>query len=261
MSIINGCKSVLAGVLPQVARRSSHAARFFGGLRETGRVAGGPFKGMVYSGEAIGSASDPKILGTYEAELTPTILKWSSIPFQTIIDVGAAEGYYAVGAALLWPRAKVIAFESNEQGRSLLSRMATLNGVDSRTEIKGHCDCDQLQQALQGKSSILLIMDVEGAERELLDPDKVPGLMQAYIMVEIHDDIDRGVGESVKSRLQPSHEVTEVWTKPRSILDFPQPRSFALRLYLLPYLKHHASELRAGPMCWFCCTPKSHDLG
>ena len=62
---------------------------------------GGPFKGMRYHGDAMGGAVAPKIKGVYESELAPFFVKRSAIPFQHIIDVGAAEGYYAVGCAML----------------------------------------------------------------------------------------------------------------------------------------------------------------
>ena len=72
-------------------------------------------------------------MGVYESELAPFFLKWSAIPFQHIIDVGAAEGYYAVGCAMLWPQATVTAFESSEEGRRLLIRNVELN----RTAVAG----------------------------------------------------------------------------------------------------------------------------
>jgi hypothetical protein len=250
----------ISHLLPTKLKRSLYAPRFLEKLMRSQVVVGGLFKGMQYHGESVCSTSAPKIMGIYESELAPQFLNWSVIPFQRIIDVGAAEGYYAVGCAMLWPRASVTAFESTEEGRRLLTRMVGLNGLQSRVEIRGHCDQEQFRTAISVGNPMLIIMDVEGAERTLLDPERIPGLLQAYIIVEIHDCFDEGVGELVKSRLQTSHNIREIWTKPRTIWDFHKPSSFAMRLWLLPYLKQYASELRPCPMRWFCCAPKAHKL-
>jgi len=62
---------------------------------------------------SVCSTNIPKLLGCYEAELHPVFAKWQAVPFRQVVNVGAAEGYYAVGCARLWPEAQVIAFETN----------------------------------------------------------------------------------------------------------------------------------------------------
>jgi hypothetical protein len=79
-------------------------------------------------------------------------------------------------------------------------------------------------------------------------------LADAYIIVEIHDFVDERVGETVWSQLQSSHVIEEVRTERRTFWDFHEPRVLWLRLWLLPYLKQYANELRLGSMRWFCCT-------
>lgn len=61
----------------------------------------GPFAGLRYpSHDAVGSSLWPKLLGSYEAELAPTFEALCATPYRTVVDVGAAEGYYAVGLGL-----------------------------------------------------------------------------------------------------------------------------------------------------------------
>ena len=48
---------------------------------------------------------------------------------------------------------------------------------------------------LSGQTS-LVIVDIEGAEGQLLNPETVPGLTNAHVIVEIHDIIDRRLGET-----------------------------------------------------------------
>src|SRR4051812_47368421 len=62
-------------------------------------VASGPFRGMRYTACAAGVA--PKVLGTYERELHDWIVGLSSRGYECVVNVGCAEGYYAVGLARL----------------------------------------------------------------------------------------------------------------------------------------------------------------
>jgi hypothetical protein len=245
----------IARYFPARFRRSVIAPRFIERLNKSHTVVGGPFKGMRYHGKTVCGAAAPKMMGVYESELTPWLRKWSAIPFQHVINVGAAEGYYTVGCAMLWPHATVTAFESSEEGRTLLSRNVEMNGLQSRIKIMGYCSQEQLQAAVLSGQPSLVIMDVEGAEGHLLNPENVPGLADAHIIVEIHDFIDSRLGETVGSQLKSSHVIEEVRTQRRTLRDFREPRAFWLRLWLLPYLKQYAEELRPGPMRWFCCTP------
>jgi Predicted O-methyltransferase len=250
--------AIISRYLPARFRRSVVAPRFFERLRKSQTVVGGPFKGMRYHGEAVCSVAAPKIMGTYESELAPFLQKWSAIPFRHTINVGAAEGYYAVGCAMLWPQAIVTAFESSEEGRTFLRRNVELNGLQSRIKIMGHCSPQQLHAATRNGDHTLVIMDVDGGEGNLLDPAEVLGLVNAHIIVEIHDHVDGRLGEIVSSRLKSTHLVQEVRTQRRTFWDFHEPRALSLRLWLLPYLKQYANELRPAPQRWFCCTPIQH---
>ena len=113
-------------------------------------------------------------MGVYECELAPFLLKWSAIPFQHIMDLGAGEGYYAVGCARLWQRATITAFETGEEGRRLLARNVDLNQLQSRVKILGHCEEEQLRAALFNGQPSLMIIDTEGTEGELLGRADLP---------------------------------------------------------------------------------------
>lgn len=251
--------STISRYLPSRFRRSVIAPRFLERLKKSQSVVGGPFKGMRYHGDAVCGAASPKILGVYESELAPFLLRWSTIPFQHIIDVGAAEGYYAIGCAMLWPQATVTAFETSEEGRLLLTRNVELNGLQSRVKIMGYCGREQLQAALLNGEPSLVIVDIEGAEGHLLEPGNIHGLANAHIIVEIHDFVSDSVGETVSSRLTSTHVIEEVRTQSRTFSDFHEPRALWKRFWLLPYLKQYADELRPGPMRWFCCTPRKRN--
>ena len=215
---------------------------------------------MRFLSKSICSANGPKWLGTYEIELNDVWREFRGRNFDRIIDVGAAEGYYAVGCALTWPRAKTIAFETEETGRILIAELAAMNQVQDRLEIRGFCDPAALCELVSGASSPLIIMDVEGCEASLLSPQTAPSLAQAHIVVEIHDFIDREIGRRIWACFSASHTIEEIHTRQRVASDFVWPKSEMYKRYLLKALQAHADEWRPEAMRWFVMRPVKEKL-
>src|SRR5215216_3563254 len=91
-------------------------------------VSGGPFAGLQYPDTSAHSLV-PKLLGIYERELHGAVEDAIRARPATIVNVGAADGYYAVGLARRCPEARSVAYEADPQQRDLLSRVAARNGV------------------------------------------------------------------------------------------------------------------------------------
>ena len=195
------------------------------------RVVSGPFRGMAYNIVACASAHSAKLLGTYEQELHPIIDEIRRTPFDRIIDIGAAEGYYAVGLARSSPvqGQRIIAFEAQEYGRGLLKQLADRNGVKN-LEIQGACDVADLAEVVAGAGSKLIICDVEGFETTLLDPSRAPGLRSCSILVELHDTPADPISETIRERFRHSHRIEEVLSADRTWDDFPAKNVFARAL-------------------------------
>ena len=186
------------------------------------RVIDGPFRGLRYAGEAHGSMYLPKLLGIYERELNPCVEEACALGLRRIIDVGAAEGYYAAGMALRNPQAEVIAFEMAAEGREQLTATLRLNGLAARVAVRGRCEPADLRAALgTPQTPMLVICDAEGYERELLDPGMIPGLARAWVLVELHEFIHRGIAETLTARFVGTHAVRHIWQEPRTPVDFP----------------------------------------
>jgi len=174
-------------------------------------VLSGPFKGLVYpTRTSAGSALVPKLLGTYESELHAAIADMAGVDFSAIVDIGCAEGYYAVGLARLWPRARVLAYDVSERARRLCTEMARANHIP-RVEIRGLCDRGQLLQLARGRANLIL-SDCEGYERELFNLEVVQQLRSSYFIVELHDHIDPLISRTLRALFQPTHSVTLVGT-------------------------------------------------
>jgi hypothetical protein len=213
-------------------------------------VLAGPFAGMLYVAEAAGSSLLPKLLGSYEAELHQTVGAIIDSDYGRIIDVGCAEGYYAVGFALKVPEARVFAFDIDPRARQLCEEMAAVNGVSERVVVRGECNCDELEQLLDDRS--LVICDCEGFELELLDPGRVPKLRGSDVLVELHDFIDRSISPTIISRFAETHDIALISSLERDPSTYPALETFS------DWDRHVAvAEFREDQMQWAFLRAKS----
>jgi hypothetical protein len=201
---------------------------FRAAARRTRRaVAAGPFAGMRLP------SSDqffPHLFGTYEQELHPVVESLRRSAPDTLVNVGAAQGYYAVGLAMRLPNTRVVAFEADPDNRRALEAAARLNGVRERIDVRGWCGVAELRGALaDGASRRLVIIDIEGGERELLDPSLIPGLARAELLVETHDELVPGCADAVRERFGRTHRISTINARPREAAEIPDVFTPVLR--------------------------------
>ena len=190
------------------------------------RVLSGPFQGMMYGAESAGSALYPKLLGTYELELHPIIQRLVHGYYRTVIDVGCAEGYYTTG--LLYarrlhsrPMPRVIGFDTNPAAVAMARCMLELNSLQDF--------CELVEGSFNGcgvfEPPCMIVCDIEGAEADVLDPEKDAGLRIAEILVEVHEAPGSDVLlRDLASRFAQTHLVQPVYRRDRTVDDFPRSR-------------------------------------
>ena len=222
--------------------------------RTGGRVRLGPFAGMRYVSNSIASAYLPKLLGTYERELAHVLEFACARRPGLIVDIGAAEGYYAVGLALRNPTTRIIAFEELPEGRLALREMAILNRVKKQIQIQQRCEPANLSATLACEKNPLVICDVEGDEERLLNPGAVPELKCATILAEMHDFVHAGITEEIQRRFAATHKTERIWQQPRTHSDFPF-RTIGTVLLPRSYLDWAVSEWRPVRMSWLWLQP------
>jgi len=175
-------------------------------------VQSGPFAGMKLTDRVSWSDGDllPKLLGCYEAELHSVVMDVAATEPDLVINIGAAEGYYAIGLARLIPQAFVHAFDTAPASQDICRHVAGLNGVSSRVSVSGECTPDVLQAILPRGRTPLVVCDCEGYERELIDPARVPALRRSVLVVECHDFFDASITQTLVSRLSASHTLAGI---------------------------------------------------
>ncbi|MBC8139123.1 MAG: hypothetical protein H8F28_24890, partial [Fibrella sp.] len=105
------------------------------------KVLSGPFTGMNYISESAGSSFLPKLIGSYESELHGVLKTVLAKKYETVVDVGSAEGYYAVGLAMrLGGSPQIYAFDINPEAQALCRKLIAANGMADKVVIESFCD-------------------------------------------------------------------------------------------------------------------------
>ena len=206
-------------------------------------VAHGPFTGMHYPVAAAEGGRAPRLLGLYEASLHPVIETVIARAYPQVLDIGCAEGYYAVGLARRMPSALVHARDTSPAARDLCAELARANGVEDRLRIAGEVTHADL--ALCAEAPTFVLCDIEGGEGALLDPARAPALARADILVEVHEGMRPGLLAALIDRFAPTHRVTRIdrALRPDLLPDWAEDLSDLDRLLLL-------WEWRAAPTPW-----------
>jgi hypothetical protein len=210
-------RRIAAAVVPDGVKRAHERFNVARRQRETraptraylarhGRtVRHGPFAGMVYPpdlevGDLVG-----KLVGTYESELRPVVEGWIAARYPHVVNVGSAEGYYAVGFAHAMPGTIVHAYDIDPHMRDLCMRLATTNGIADRVLVSG--ECTPLALTELPADGVALLADCEGCERALLDPDAAPCLRRWPICVELHEFLDPAIADHICDRFRDTHDI------------------------------------------------------
>jgi Methyltransferase small domain len=214
-----------------------------------GRVQTGPFAGMTLLREQAWSdgALSPMLLGCHEEELHKAIeneiTRLNDFDRQPIVvNIGCAEGYYAIGFARRVPQAIVYAIDINDKCLELSKKTASINEV---TLVTG----EELDVIFEHPDTI--ISDCEGAEVLYLDMEHYPGLRNTTIIVELHMMGEQNTPEILHNRFAATHEIEFIIEGPRNPnkFDFLHQRPSAFRWKAV-------CENRPCLMAWFVMRPK-----
>jgi hypothetical protein len=251
-----GLRRLKAGLLGLTRRPGPTAADFARQSAERIRALGldrlevlsGPFKGMRYGDFSYNSALIPKLLGTYEADLHGWVDEALGAGYDAVINIGCAEGYYAVGFAHAIPGIDVVAFDTSSVALDMMSRVAALNGLQDRIRVADARTPADLEELLRRYKRPLIFIDIEGAEDDLLDLRRAPSLMAADIIVETHDGYNFGVTRRLIERFWPTHRF-EI-TGGTEAEDQPLPAIVRERIADPAQARALMSESRGLPELW-----------
>jgi len=213
-------------------------------------IQSGPFKGILFNSKNV-----PMLLGTYEKELQHILYKIIEKPFQVIINIGAHEGYYVIGLATKLTESKIIAFESDSNRRNKILNDSIKNQAESRVQLYSYCDTLSLKNSINKDQSCCIIIDIDGGEGILLDPNTIPELENCFILVECHDFVYDGITEIIKQRFNKSHFITEINQRRRNVEEFPLEMPKMFNYLFNKNIVQSMSEYRPEKNNWMILEP------
>ena len=155
-----------------------------------GQVKYGPFKGLKLTSDAWWGGLDlgSQCLGLYEREILNLIELIPRGRYAQFVDIGAGDGYYAVGMLLSGKVETAICFEASPKGKDTIQRNWEANGKPGNLVIHGTASAENLSDLdLTAATKTFVIIDIEGNEFSLLDSSVLRALSTADIILEVHN--------------------------------------------------------------------------
>lgn len=159
--------------------------------KKTNRILSGVSSGMLAN-------YDPKhrtihLLGLYEREIYPFITK-SIKKADTLIDVGANDGYYGL-AFLKYKGKDVVLCEPNVEEQQKLLDNLTLNNFKQDVDFKlinkfvtGNTNSDEvtLNELVKNKKNVFVLIDVDGGEQKIVEGFDFNSNVNVEWLIETH---------------------------------------------------------------------------
>ena len=220
-------------------------------LKQATNVTQGPLAGLQFLPTSAEGSHVAKLLGCYEQPLQPFIEEAIAANYPSILNIGCAEGYYAVGMARRMPTTHVFAHDLNLKAQHICADLARKNQVADRVSVGGLFSAADF--AAYAGQQVLVLCDIEGAERELLNPEIAPALCGMDLIVESHECLIPGITQLLIDRFKGSHHITLVQDDGQRRLD-KAPQWFLNLAHLDQLLA--TWEWRSGPTPWLVMKSK-----
>lgn len=176
-------------------------------------------EGIRYPRHAVARVGSltTKLVGAFERELDPVLR--SEVPSHDLfVDIGSGDGYYCLATARRFPNVRTIGYETDATERALACEMAAINEVGC--EFRGTADPDEIAALPAGR--LFLMADVEGYEYELCDPEKIPRLREATILIEVHPSTREGLRQILIDRFESTHSHQVIHGRAKDFSEYPE---------------------------------------
>ena len=153
------------------------------------RVIFGPFKGMKLNPNSYLSKYILAnfALGSYENKVQKELENFSKkYQYDVFIDIGGADGLFAIGVLVNNMFKKTIVFELEKRGQRAILENAKLNSVSDKIEINGIADSNSLSKVISNNPNSVLLMDIEGAEFDIFNKNLLLKMSKMPFIIEIH---------------------------------------------------------------------------
>lgn len=196
-----------------------------------------------------------KLLGFYEEEVCDLLANLCQTR-DIFVDLGGADGFYAVGTVATGHFRESHCYELVDASRANIGRIAERAGVADRVHLYGAATdqfpLELVQNRVQLNNAVVLI-DIEGAEFDVLTDACLCALRDAHVIVEVHDFLVADGAARLAALLERASrvfDVTTITTGARNPGKFPMLHAWSdTDRWLL------CSETRGRKMNWLHLQP------
>lgn len=142
------------------------------------------------------------LLGLYEKEVLDKIVLLSKNK-KYFIDIGAADGYYAVGLIKKNYFQRCFCFEMTKNGREIIRENSILNSIEDKISIFGEIK-NSLSLFINQKiiDQSFLLIDIEGSEFDLLTDKFLNEIKMCNTIIELHDHLVKNGDKKLKDLIK-----------------------------------------------------------
>ena len=183
----------------------------------------GPFKGMVMNEDQFWGQGDSssKILGLYEKEIQDLIVSiQKDKKYSTFVDIGGADGFFAIGSLVNNLFKKCEVFEISKKGRISIQKNSKQNNVYDSIRIHDKASKASLTK-IDNINNSLILCDIEGGEYELFDEKLIKKIYPSDIIIEIHKNKENSL-VNFEKRFTKIYSITKITQEPRSLKNFKE---------------------------------------
>jgi len=223
---------------------------------EIAKVLTGPFTGMILDRNQTWGDYDflPKLLGTYELQIVEYLNKICSSGNMSMLNLGSADGYFALGALRAGWVDRCVCFETSEKSRRAILRLAKKNALSKELVVNGKIDSKLFKHIVASNAFDIILCDIEGAEFSLFDSEALALLKRSFVVIELHDSFNpalKGEKTLLIENAERNFNIRLV-RNTDSFLSIPIMNKFSDDYRLLAY-----SEGRPCEMEWLILEPKN----
>ena len=134
-----------------------------------------------------------KIYGFYENKIQQ---KLKDINNPILIDIGAADGFFAIGSLKSKICEFCYAFEETKKSRENLFKTAQINNVQNKLSIIGKATKDNFFSLLPSEinfSKVTILCDIEGGEFDFFSDEILKTIKYSNIIIEIHKNHNKNL--------------------------------------------------------------------
>ena len=170
----------------------------------------GIFKNLKMNHEISWGQGDiaSKIYGFYENKIQQ---KLKDINNPILIDIGAADGFFAIGSLKSKICEFCYAFEETKKSRENLSKTAKINNVQKKLSIIGKVTKDNFFTLLPSKinfSEVTILCDIEGGEFDFFSDEILATIRDSNIIIEIHKNHNKNLEIDLLERVKKYFDVS-----------------------------------------------------